>query len=205
VEVVNKETVTACFLVLDPPIDRFALLVEYIRPYIDEIVVVIDDRTDPIIIQKIESWEPIKTVMYKWNNDFAEARNAALPHVTSEWVLHLDPDELPSVLMMGHIQWVKEGNCGPATLGWLYWTTNFWDGLRGEEKEYHWHCRLFRTAHGKWVRPVHEIVSLDGYAEPRGTYTLPNAPRDAKLIHSKPGKAIAEADALYAELGEVSR
>jgi len=200
------ETITACFLVLDPPVDRFALLVNYIRPIVNEIVVVIDSRTDPEIVRKIETWQPIKTVQFDWIDDFAAARNAALPHVTSDWVLHLDPDELPSLAMAAQLFWVKDGNLPARTGGVLYWTVNFWDGEEGEEFEYHWHCRLFRAGRGKWYRRVHELVAIDGLEEPntRETEIMPKASKEAYLIHSKPGHTLARDHALYDKIWEMT-
>jgi glycosyltransferase involved in cell wall biosynthesis len=199
-------SVTAAFLVKDPPIDRLALLVDYIRPVVREFVFVIDDRTQPDTIRKIESWPDVKTVMYEWNDDFAAARNAALPLVTSKWVLHLDPDELPSAIMLGHIDWVAKGNVDPETMGILYWTVNYWGGEKGEEMPYHWHCRLFRAGHGRWYRRVHELVELDGQTEDqtRRTIIMPEAPKAAYLIHSKPEDRLIVDQDYYEQLGERS-
>lgn len=201
-------SVGAAFLVLDPPIDRLALLVEYIQSVVDEIVIVVDDRTKPDLIEKMRALPKVKALVpWTWNDSFADARNAALPHLTTDWVLHLDPDELPSGIMLAHIKWVSDGNANPATLGYLYWTVNYWDGVRGDEQPYHWHCRMFRRESGHWYRRVHELVMLGGLEEgqTRETVVLPTAPKEAYLIHSKPGSTIPESDALYARLGEVSR
>lgn len=201
----TQETITACFLVLDPPMDRFALLVDFIRPIVNEIVVVIDSRTDPETVKKIELMQPIKTVQFEWCDDFAAARNAALPHVTSDWVLHLDPDEMPSLAMAAHLLWVKDGNLPQRTGGVLYFTVNYWDGVVGEEFEYHWHCRLFRNGRGRWYRRVHELVAIDGMSEPdtRETEVMPKAGKNAYLIHSKPGYALERDNALYDKIWEM--
>jgi len=39
----------------------------------------------------------------------------------------------------------------------------------------------------------------------RNQSALPQAPKSAYLIHSKGSEELAEADALYAKLGEISR
>jgi hypothetical protein len=40
-----RMTVTLAMLVLNPPLDRMAALIEYMRPVVSETVVVVDDRT----------------------------------------------------------------------------------------------------------------------------------------------------------------
>jgi hypothetical protein len=188
-------TVAACFLVKDPPLDRLALLVEYLRPYVHEYVMVVDDRTQAATVDTL-AWRGVTRVPFRWVDDFAAARNAALPYVTSEWVLHLDPDEMPSVAMMEFIQAVDadrqedvlwQDSLYRAPRGYLFFTKNFYDGRQGEELEEHWHCRLFRADMGRWYKPVHEQVELDGLPESiaRGTPVLPKAPRGAYLIHSR--------------------
>ena len=188
-------TVSLAMLVLDPPLDRMALLIEYVRPVADEVVVVVDDRTSREAVVRMEAWGA-RTVLIEWRDDFAEARNAALPHVRSDWVLHLDPDELPSHAMLTFIRSVSEsdwhdsewqGHTYHDPRGFLFWTRNFYDGAPAEGSQQDWHCRLFRSGHGRWYKPLHEQVAIDGLPEDqtRGGPYLPYAPRSAALIHSR--------------------
>lgn len=187
-------TVTAAFLVKDPPIDRLAMLLEYLRPVVSDVVIVVDDRTAAATVEVLESW-PVTVVPFAWVDDFSKARNAALPHAKGDWILHLDPDELPSAAMLDFIRMVDEtpqadvewqGATYRAPRGYLFFTKNFFDGRQGEEWEEHWHCRFFRAG-GFWYKPVHEQVVIDGLPEQRtrGTALLPKAPRGAYLIHSR--------------------
>lgn len=195
--------VGVAMLVLNPPLDRMALLLDYLRDYgIDNFSVIIDSRTEPESKRIITlEWPHISFREIDWRNDFAWARNQGLDMIQRDWTLHLDPDELPSPGMMEHIKKVSSSPPGSA-LGYLYWTRNYWGGVPGEEMEYHWHTRLFRTGHGEWYRPVHELVKLDGQTEPhtRNTNKLPKAPKSAYLIHSKPADAIVKADELYSTI-----
>ncbi len=188
--------VSAAFLVKDPPLDRLALLVEYLRPIVTEYVIVVDDRTAVETADVMSIWRGVTLVPFRWVDDFAEARNAALPHCTSDWVLHLDPDELPSAAMLDFIAMVDaqsqedvdwQGSRYMAPRGYLFFTQNYFDGRQGEEWEEHWHCRLFRRDSGYWYKQVHEQVALEGMPEDRtrGTPLLPKAPRAAYLIHSR--------------------
>lgn len=194
-------------MVLHPPLDRMALLVDYLQGIASEFVIV-DTGCTPDEHEIMSSWDKVRIIREDFV-DFATTRNRGLEQHRFEWTLGIDPDELPSLIMYQHIAWVLgEGQQEfPQAKGWLYWTRNYWGGIRGPEFEYHWHCRLWRTESGRLYRPVHELVSLDGRPESdtRGTPLMPKAPRMAYLIHSKPAEEIAKADDLYARLGEISR
>lgn len=205
-------TVTLAMLVKEPPIDRMAALLDYVSLVVGQTVVVVDDRTSDRAVALMESWGA-QTVPFTWIDDFSTARNAALPHVTGDWVLHLDPDELPTKAALDFISavdaapWTEgvehEGGYYPEPRGFLFWFRNYWGGERGEEREYHWHCRLFRNRPDcRWYKPVHEQVMLDGLpeSETRGRWLLPKAPRGAYIIHSKPAEQLAAADAQYAAI-----
>ena len=201
-------TVSAALLVKDPPIDRLAALVEYLRPVVSQYVIVVDDRTAVETADTMSAWRDVTLVPFRWVDDFSEGRNAALPHIKGDWVLHVDPDELPSLPMMQFIATVDaqeqrdvmwQGHIYRAPRGYLFFTRNFFAGIRGVEWEEHWHCRLFRADAGRWYKPVHEQVALDGSPESdtRGTPFLPKAPLAACLIHSKPAERIGVDDAVY--------
>jgi uncharacterized protein YbdZ (MbtH family) len=200
-------TVSAALLVLDPPIDRLALLLEYLRPVVTDVVIVVDDRTAAESSDIMSAWPSVTLVPFGWVDDFSQGRNAALAHVKGDWILHVDPDELPSAAMLAFISMVDatpqndvlwQGSLYRAPLGYLFFTRNFYGGRRGEEWEEHWHCRLFRAGRGRWYKPVHEQVALDGQpeSETRG-YVLPKAPLAACLIHSKGADRIGVDDIVY--------
>ena len=189
-------TVTAAFLVKDPPLDRLALLVEYLRPVVSEFVIVVDDRTEVEAADTMSAWRDVTLVPFRWVDDFATARNAALPHCHGDWVLHLDPDEMPTAAMLDFIRTVDSATQGDvdwqgsrymAPRGYLFFTKSFYDGVKAEEWEEHWHCRLFQRRAGVWYKPVHEQVMLEAMPEShtRGTPLLPKAPLGAFLIHSR--------------------
>ena len=189
-------TVTLAMLVLDPPLDRMAALIELCRPVLRDVVIVVDDRTSPGTVEAMSAWRGVTLVPFRWVDDFAAARNAALPHATGDWILHLDPDELPSVGMLDFIrsadtplwedrEWGEFVHYAPR--GYLFWTVAYTNGLWAPTVEHDWHCRLFRREHGQWYKPVHEQVALDGRPEyvTRESPLLPKAPAGAYLIHSK--------------------
>jgi glycosyltransferase involved in cell wall biosynthesis len=202
-------TVTAAFLVKDPPLDRLALLLAYLRPVVGEVVIVVDDRTWPATAATMAAWPGVKLVPFAWCDDFSAARNAALPHCTGDWILHLDPDELPSAAMLDFIRTVDaepqvdvewQDVTYHAPRGWLFFTRNWFDGVQAPELEEHWHCRLFRRTAGRWYKRIHEQIALEGFPEEetRGTPGLPKAPLAAHLLHSRMNDAAI--DAAYARI-----
>lgn len=199
-------------LVRDPEIDRLAALLRFVRPIVSDVVISVDDRTDPATCAVMAAWPDVRLVPITWTADFSVARNAALPHCQGDWTLILDPDELPSLELCDFLGQVDRAPRG-AALGYLFWTVNYWGGVEGPPEPYHWHCRLFRTGMGRFYRPIHELVELAIYGgaaylpenETRDTPMLPAAPSQAILIHSKSAAAISRDDATYATYGESVR
>ena len=156
------ETIALASLIKDPAIEVLCAQVEYLRAAVSEFCFAIDSRTSQDKIDKIAAWPNTKHVIIEWQDDFAWARNQALPIVTSDWVLHLDPDELPSYGMMQHLQYVADGKAKPSELAYLYWRRNWCDGERSPVYPWDYHIRMFRRGCGEWYRPVHEFVYING-------------------------------------------
>lgn len=197
--------VTVAMILKDPPLDRLALLIQYLREVSDDFVIVMDDRTSDDDRKVMEAWPDVRVFPFTWVDDFSVARNETLKYAKNDWVLHVDPDELPSFRMLQHIKEVTAENAPDEPPGWCYWTLNWWGGEKGPEEDYHWHVRLFRNGRGRWYRHIHELVELDGLGESytRGVHAR-FAPKDALLIHSKPTSEITKSNEYYATLGSVS-
>ena len=190
-------TVSIAMLVKDPPLDRLALLLEMLRPAVHETVIVVDDRTALDTVAAMSTWPNVTLTMFGWVDDFAAARNAALPHCTGDWILHLDPDEMPSLAMLDFIRAVDASECRDTEWvgvphvyprAFLFWTRNYYGGrLDDGWDEQDWHVRLFRRDAGKWYKPIHEQVAIHGKPEDmlRESPYMPKAPRSAWLIHSR--------------------
>lgn len=197
-------TIGLAMIVRDEPIDRLAGLVEFLRPVVDEFAFVDTGSQDFEIDAPLwRSWG-VNVGQFEWCDDFASARNATLPLLNTDWALHLDADERPTMAMMNHLAWVKEEKHDKRTLGFLYLTINFWAGERGVTVPEHWHARLFKRERGRWYRPLHELVQIDGRPESatRDTQAMPKAPLDAYIIHSKPREKVAFSDALYERMAK---
>lgn len=201
------------FMVKDPPLDRFAALVAYLRPLVNEFVIV-DTGSSDADKAVMASWTgPEKvpvTILEETFENFSATRNKGLATHKHEWTLGLDPDELPSLAMMEHVRWACSPDGmkhNPRARGWVFWTYNWWSGVLGQEMPYHWHTRLWKTEGSFLYRPIHELVNVQGEEELkiRGSDKLPLAPKNAYLIHSKGPEDIAKADELYGRMGEISR
>lgn len=64
---------------------------ESVKNFVDEIVIVDTGSTDGTI--DIAKSFNAKIFYFDWTNDFSAARNFALNHSTSDWILYLDADE----------------------------------------------------------------------------------------------------------------
>lgn len=199
------ETLAIVMIVKDEPIDRLVLLIDHLRAHWDQFIIVDTGSESYEHDAPLLREAGAEVYQVEWRNDFAWARNQTLEHVKSDWVLHLDGDEMPTWAMM---DWIKDMRSKPSkAAGALFWTKNYWGGKLGAEKPYHWHIRLFRAGRGKWYRKVHELVMIDGKEEgqTRDTSLVVRAPKHCFLGHYKPAVAIQKSEALYRELGEVSR
>jgi glycosyltransferase involved in cell wall biosynthesis len=177
-------TVAAAFLVREPPLDRLAMLIEYLRPVVSELVIVDTAEADSVA-GAAASWGA-RVLQRPWRGDFGWARNEGLKAIRSDWSLIVDPDELPTAEMLDHIRWVNRCRF-TGQVGWSYRIVNFEAGrLRPHIKD-EWQCRLIRTGHGSFHGLHHERVFVDGRSERelQGTPVLPQAPADAYLIHSR--------------------
>jgi tetratricopeptide (TPR) repeat protein len=79
---------------------------ESVRALVDQIVIADTGSTDNTV--EIATEFGATVVPIPWNDHYAEARNAALEHVTTDWVLSLDADEELSVEAAGGIRQLIE-------------------------------------------------------------------------------------------------
>jgi glycosyltransferase involved in cell wall biosynthesis len=195
-------------LVRNPPMDRLAQQVEYMSAVASEFIIV-DTGSSDYDLETMNEWNKhpfglpkVAIIRRPWKDDFAWARNEALPFVTRSWTLILDPDELPSLFLMEFIRDTVTSGGDPRAIGYLVYTPDYYNGRRDPYYEYQWHVRLFRSGRGRWYRALDELVELDGRGEheTRGTILLPKAPPDATLIHSKGGPYIEQSNVLYERL-----
>jgi hypothetical protein len=201
-------SISLAMMVKDPPIDQLVTLVDFVQPTISDIVIAVDDRTLESTINTMKSWPNVTVVPFTWTDDFAEARNVALPYCKGDWTLILDPDELPTTTMMEFLKPFKRRyiDSSDDTYCYLFLAKNYWNGNKAEEFASDWHIRIFKTGKGRFYRPLHELVEMqiDGKwvneEGLRGTSKVIVAPEEAYFIHSKTAQECNESNVLYARI-----
>ena len=101
-----ETTITAC-LIFKNNVDVIKQWYESISNFVDEIIAVDTGCTDNTTAF-LETKDNVTLVRYEWDQHFANARNAALPYVTSEWTVWMDSDEFlePYVLPINPLKFV---------------------------------------------------------------------------------------------------
>lgn len=195
-------TIGLSMIIKDEPLDRLAMLVQSLEPVIDEIIFIDTGSLSYESESKIwQSWG-VKHYQFKWCDDFSAARNYSLDKMSSDWILQMDGDEIPSASMIATLSDVKSSLLNDNIVGILFHRVQFFGGVKLQEVQSDWHCRLFRNKRGVWYRKVHELVALDGQPEhiTRGTIKLVAAPKHSYIIHSKPGDRIKSSSELYEKI-----
>lgn len=84
-------TISACLIVKDEE-EVITGCLDAVTPFVDEVVVYDTGSTD----RTVELARAAGAVVVEgyWDDHFGDARNRALDHCTSEWVLHVDADEV---------------------------------------------------------------------------------------------------------------
>ncbi|WP_028588688.1 glycosyltransferase family 2 protein [Paenibacillus massiliensis] len=88
---VPRVTVSAAIIVKDEE-RSIKRCIQSILHAVDEIIVVDSGSTDQTL-SILKTFPQVKVFTLKWNDNFAELRNEALRHITSDWVFWLDADE----------------------------------------------------------------------------------------------------------------
>jgi len=119
-----------------------------IKPFVDEMVVVIDSRTTDNSAE-IAVKCGARVFFQEWHDDFSELRNKARDETASEWILSLSVDEIPSEkLLVGLRDLVNTDKFN----GYIVDIVNL------VTKDTVPHLRIFRRIYGKWEGKVHEIL-----------------------------------------------
>ena len=84
-------SLSACMIVLDEEA-HLAGCLQSLHRLVDEIVVLVDDRTTDQS-RDIAHSHDARVTTFRWEQDFSRARNLALDQVQTDWVLCIDPDE----------------------------------------------------------------------------------------------------------------
>lgn len=125
---------------------------------INEIVVVDDESTDDTIkILKSLATKNLSVKIFdrKLDNNFSEQRNFGLSKCQNDWVLFLDPDEVPTSETIDYINKLSpkkgENYSFKRNIIYLSHTVTYGQCLNDFQ------IKLFNRHEGKFINPVHEI------------------------------------------------
>jgi glycosyltransferase involved in cell wall biosynthesis len=153
-------TISLCLIAKDE--EAFlARCLESARAYVDEIIVVDTGSTDRTV--EIARRFGAKVFFYAWDGSFATARNVALDHATSEWILSLDADEVLEPTAGSRLREIVS-EPSPRLRAYGILIRNLHDREDVELVYNSFSKRLFpRHPRIRWTRTIHkQITHLDG-------------------------------------------
>ena len=169
---VPSKTVGVAMIVKDAT-RTIAKALTALTPAVDQLVVVDTGSTDDTVaIIRSLGIEPLS---YEWSDDFAAARNFALSHITTDWVLSIDSDE---VLLADDVEAVR-------TVAGLFDSENGAFALKiiqmnqiSDMISFSLETRMFPNRRGiRWYRPIHEQLVHDTRTK------LPAYPVRIRVLH----------------------
>ncbi len=169
IAIVKDVTLSACLIVKNEE-KNLSNCLKSIESVADEIIVVDTGSVDKTI--EIAQRFGAKVIHFKWNQDFAAARNFAKKPATCDWILQIDADEELFPEDQSKLrEIIHQGNCTAAFLE----IRNRTSGVFGENLPIiHNLIRLYRNQKNiYYVNPIHETLEISGNA----------IPTDIKLLH----------------------
>lgn len=129
---------------------------ESCAPHVDEIIIVDTGSTD----RTIEIAESFGATIYhyKWDDDFAAARNKSISHATKAWILQLDADE---VITDQSWEWFYDSYPWNSCHGYDLIIDNIIDLNSGELGQSNRMTRFFKNHQNyRYQHKVHEFIQI---------------------------------------------
>lgn len=164
-------------------------LLEYVSPWVEEIIVVDTGSTDGTIDVAGQYTPAVFQTPLDLN--FGAARNFALSKVTKNWVFHLDADEWPTKDLL---TWLASFVNRRGSVVYPGVAIHRYNTVSGEDigfRTHEWHTRFFR--HTRWCRfegQIHESVNVPASM-------VKQAPYDAMIEHFKSTERQERQNKLY--------
>ena len=178
------QSLSAVLIVKDEE-DVLEACLSAVAPFVDEIVVYDTGSTDRTL--EIARAHADLVIEGHWDDDFSAARNRALAHATTDWVLSLDADEVAEGDVEALRRLVDHEQADAVVVPIV--STTWRDATSGDESR---SSRLFRRVGAEWRGALHEQVTVDGGR--RGLQLSGEEPL-LRLVHSGYTSAtIAEKD-----------
>lgn len=166
---VRQKTISLCMIVKNEEA-YLANCLESAKDVVDEIIIVDTGSTDKTL--EIAAGFGAKIYHFDWVNDFSIARNAAIQHVTSDWVLQLDADEVLTPESQKELRRVIQRDDLTGLMVKIVNHINLLDGNR--ETIEHYTIRVFpRHPEIIYREPIHEQVKMRMEGPDGKTFFLP--------------------------------
>ncbi|MBS5937494.1 TPR domain-containing glycosyltransferase [Clostridium sp.] len=153
----NKTTLSLCMIVKNEE-KYIAKSIDSVKDIVNEIVIVDTGSTDSTL-DILKNYN-VKLYNYKWENDFASARNFAINKIKSDWILFLDADEILDEAskdnLINYVNTTKLDGCHFIVYNYRSENQN--------DFTIHYAFRLFRNNKGYYYKgKIHEQIFNDKY------------------------------------------
>ena len=137
-----------------------------LRPFVDEVIVLMDDATTDKTEAKALQAGADKVIPFTWKHDYAYAKNLLIDNLTGDWIIILDDDEkLSATGALKLTELIKEVDKDPLIQGiqigrkhhYPMWTTDEEDYLKDLFPDFH--TQAFRKGN-KYTGIIHEGVII---------------------------------------------
>lgn len=129
--------------------NQLATEIDRLLPYFDQVYIQVNGRG-----RVPHNYDKVEFSTYKWNDNFADARNALLKEVKTDYWMWIDTDDrIEGLDNLRKVVAQMEATDVTQVMCMYKYTTN----QRGEYIADHWRERIMKTGAGfKWVGRVHE-------------------------------------------------
>lgn len=153
----KKTTLSLCMIVKNEE-NYIAKSIDSVKNIVNEIVIVDTGSTDSTL-EILKNYN-VKLYNYKWENDFASARNFAINKVKSDWILFLDADEILDEASKDNlINYINRTN-----LDGCHFIVYNYRSENQNDFTIHYAFRLFRNNRGYYYKgKIHEQIYNEKY------------------------------------------
>jgi len=146
----DRPLLAACMIIKNEA-DNISRCLTSLNEVVDEVVIYDTGSTDGSV--EMARMAGATVIEGHWDDDFARARNEALAHCSSEWILHIDADEE----FKGDAQEFRDYLLNMPLTALQLETLNLSDNEKNNL--IHRPCRLFKSDIWHWTGRLHEQVT----------------------------------------------
>lgn len=125
--------------------------------WVNEIIIIDDSSIDRTI--EIAKGYTNKIFTHKLDNNFSQQRQFGAEKATSDWILHLDADEIVTDKMRKEIRCILKGRCDTSYIAYKFKRKQYFLGHFMEYGGwYHYHANFFKKGAAYYKNNVHELL-----------------------------------------------